>query len=201
MDLPDEVILNIMMNADYPTLMRFCKIDKRSRDLCNDILFWRDKLFHDYGITARDTNDSRHIYDSLYRKLSSPDEDFKLIDVYYDGQGTGDSRYIGQIVITEYENEFGVIHDAISLIKGLGIILVNSTNIWFIDEGYGRSSRVFYDDYLTWTKGKPNEIIKYRLSSKVEFDALESVLIENESKDYNVIKGNRIYTKCRPRRY
>src|SRR6185503_13203500 len=48
--LPDDMILNIMLEQDYKNILQFCKVHKRFNELiCRNMKFWRDKYSRDYG--------------------------------------------------------------------------------------------------------------------------------------------------------
>jgi len=46
--LPDELLIHIMMRLDYQTLVFFCSVSKRINTICDDEIFWKNKLAQDY---------------------------------------------------------------------------------------------------------------------------------------------------------
>lgn len=47
-DLPNDVLMNILLNLDYVELRRICKTDKRVQKLCQNEYFWEQKYKRDF---------------------------------------------------------------------------------------------------------------------------------------------------------
>ena len=65
--LPQELLLQIMFQMDYPTLMLFCATSTTIRNVCEDEGFWKSKVIRDFG-KAR-VKEYVGNYQKLYRKL------------------------------------------------------------------------------------------------------------------------------------
>jgi len=46
--LPDETLLDIMLNMDGNTLLNFCATDVRTHTICNYEPFWKQKYILDF---------------------------------------------------------------------------------------------------------------------------------------------------------
>lgn len=66
---------NILINADYNTIINYCNVYTLARQICDDELFWIDKAKHDFN-TTRETFKSTSLtppqrYLQLYNRKSS----------------------------------------------------------------------------------------------------------------------------------
>lgn len=194
MDLPDEVLLNIMMNMDYLSLSKLSEVDSRFRALIDDEIFWRDKLSHDYNVGVKNAKDARGIYDTLYTRSIHNDLPFKLIDIYYGEEGSGYVKHMGQIAYVINETYFDVLNDVIALMAHETVIL--GTKIWFMRGFNDKSIYYLYEDNLhkkdsIWRMGLQYKV-RNSLDSNIRFDELDNILIEKPI-DYKIYDPNDQY--------
>ncbi|SNW62386.1 F-box domain-containing protein [Orpheovirus IHUMI-LCC2] len=73
LDLPDESLLNIMLYTDYNNLLRLCNSNSRTRSLCEDNKFWRDKFLLDFPEIKppfnTDINNKEADWKDLYKEI------------------------------------------------------------------------------------------------------------------------------------
>lgn len=74
--LPKEARLQLLVEADYPTILELCQ-DPLFKDICNSEILWREKLRSEFGLNA--IEDAKQEYlDNYSKKLEKIIEDKKL---------------------------------------------------------------------------------------------------------------------------
>lgn len=63
--LPPEARLELLINADYPTILELCN-DNLFKDICNSDILWQEKLKREYNII--ETKNAKRDYEINYRK-------------------------------------------------------------------------------------------------------------------------------------
>src|SRR6516162_4193084 len=70
MDLPKEAWYAIFLNSNYKDLINECKINKRTKNLCNDNRFWKlwlkEKYDLDFGVAEGDWKEIAKKLDRLF---------------------------------------------------------------------------------------------------------------------------------------
>lgn len=71
-NLPTNVIFNILLNSDLPTINNLCKSNSQINNICQNEYFWRQKYIKDYGMpsTSHEMISWKNLY--KYRNLSMP---------------------------------------------------------------------------------------------------------------------------------
>lgn len=80
--LPKEARLQLLIEADYPTILELCQ-DPLFEDICNSNVLWEEKLKKDFNITSDNPKDT---YAARYRMLvrqqiKDKQEKLRLINV------------------------------------------------------------------------------------------------------------------------
>jgi hypothetical protein len=81
-NLPPEVAFRVLLNLDYPDLLRACQTHRHLNSICQDEYFWRAKTFHDYPNPPNLTMFPQWTWRDLYRHLEQGD--VKNVPVYYE---------------------------------------------------------------------------------------------------------------------
>lgn len=53
-DVPLEIMYNILLRMSYKDILNYCKMNREANMLCNDDLFWMNKLDIDFGYVPDD---------------------------------------------------------------------------------------------------------------------------------------------------
>lgn len=69
--LPTEILQQFALIMDYEDLMEYCRVSKKTTKICNDNIFWLQKITHDFNIYISDQNAF-----FLYKMI------IKMIDLY-----------------------------------------------------------------------------------------------------------------------
>jgi hypothetical protein len=66
-ELPDEIKLRILLNAEFPELMNLCRTNVSFQRICQDERFWRDRLSRDFpDYFGKPSTSWRQLYERLY---------------------------------------------------------------------------------------------------------------------------------------
>lgn len=61
--LPDEMVLKIALTLSYDNINQLCLVDTRFRNiLCKDNIFWKQKVFRDYGPVSFEIDNWKELY-------------------------------------------------------------------------------------------------------------------------------------------
>jgi hypothetical protein len=67
-NLPNEILLIILINLELPDLLSFCGINHQMNLICNDEYFWLGKLKKDFPLAINDENiSSKDFYQKVYK--------------------------------------------------------------------------------------------------------------------------------------
>ena len=77
-----ELDWNIALNSDYTSLTRLCQSSTQFRNICQDVLFWKQKYLRDFGLPQGFNINELHDWNRLYQLQVKV---FPKIQKYIDG--------------------------------------------------------------------------------------------------------------------
>lgn len=115
MDLPSEILENVMLRSSYEDIISLCKVDTVAASICSDHQFWINKLDNDFtkmidsqlfvpseyvALYGVPNENARHIYERWLRMYEiKVNDDYPLLDnrdivmFMLDTDGYNDPRY------------------------------------------------------------------------------------------------------------
>jgi len=145
-ELPINVLLNILLNMDYLTLLNVCKVNKSAQSTCNSDAFWRQKYIHDFGQVENPPNIPWRLY-YLYNILPRIKTQIPLLLENLAKQGKRNRYYL--VDLEEFDIDKDLIIEAknqYSMFYKLYKYLLDKTNTDIIDFYLNQLyDTVFYD--------------------------------------------------------
>ena len=105
-NLPDELIIPLLIDLPIRDLKHFCQVDQRIRGLCQDERLWQQRVHKDFGFYEKHRNLT---WQQLYIQLGN--NQIRSIDVYYQ------DKLIGHIILSYFDTIYQVKRSLILLTR------------------------------------------------------------------------------------
>lgn len=94
--LPRTALFQIALELDMPSLLSYCKSNKRfNKVTCDNIRFWKEKIYNDFTLHYPGSDDLTEVK-NYYKYIMKSDVDKRLFIASFNGNGEGMQRYVNE---------------------------------------------------------------------------------------------------------